>query len=115
MKNRRFPEIYSTWRICFEEHFIRAMQETCVDPKIVKAFEADGMGVESAYKGMVYLDEFAYEIEKYKLNKSGTLQDVAVRILERLDRRRKPPHQIEFYELDPSFVHLPSEEGGKSH
>ena len=54
-------------------------------------------------------------MSKYKLNKSGTLQDVAVRILERLDRRRKPPHQIEFYELDPSFVHLPSEEGGKSH
>jgi len=89
-KHPNYPKEYSYWRTCFEEHFIRAMQNGFIDPIFFKeeGFKVKGaLEMEEQRCGMVFIKDFYDEIRKHKEKPKRTLADVALRILERLDEK----------------------------
>jgi hypothetical protein len=84
--NPNFPESYNTWGICFEEHFIRAMQSGFIDPTLFGGYIEERLNEEKDYNGMVFIKDFYEEIKKYKENPRGSLADVCINILDRIDR-----------------------------
>ncbi|MFT4303616.1 MAG: hypothetical protein ACMXYG_03560 [Candidatus Woesearchaeota archaeon] len=82
-----YPKEYINWRVCFEEHFIRAMQCGFIDPKLGLNVNIDkSLRNEIDNYGMIFIGDFYEEIKKHKENPKGTLTDVALNILDRLDR-----------------------------
>lgn len=89
LKQPNYPDSYGySWPTCFEEHFIRAMQICCIDSTFSKKYDAEGaLGREEKGNGMLFIRDFYEEIKQHKEKPSGTLADVMVRILERLDKK----------------------------
>lgn len=87
-----YPDSYHYWPTCFEEHFIRAMQQGIINPILgIDSFYGPSSSIEDRLdreengKGMIFIRDFHDEIQKYKENQVGNLQQVALNILERLD------------------------------
>ncbi len=90
LQQPNYPESYLHWPTCFEEHFIRAMQEGFINPALgIKRNVEDMLRREEKGQGMVYIWDFYEEIKNHKDHPEGTLKDVALNILERLDKKYK--------------------------
>jgi hypothetical protein len=89
LRQPNYPDTYNHWPTCFEEHFIRAMQAGYIDPVIKNTNIGERLGAEENAKGMIFIRDFYDEIRKHKENPSGSLTEVALKILKRLDERYK--------------------------
>ncbi len=96
LANPFYPPQYGrrNWRGCFEEHFIRAMQ--------ISFFEISDcckpLKLESERISFNLIDQFYYEIEQHRQYRKGSLQEVAVRILDKLDKEYKDKPVPPIYE-----------------
>ncbi len=87
-----YPDSYNHWPTCFEEHFVRAMQAGYIDPSIgVDSDVENRLRREEKGNGMVFIRDFYEEIRKHKANPTGSLKDVALRVLDRLDQYNAQP------------------------
>ena len=78
---------YDNWRTMFEEHFIRAMQLGWIDPFIGVETKPEYALKREEDKGFVYIRDFYGEIRAHKEKPEGTMADLALRILDRLDKK----------------------------
>jgi hypothetical protein len=86
LEQPNYPDTYHHWPTCFEEHMIRAMQIGFIDPIMkTKSNVEEGLMSEEQCDGMLFIRDFYAEIKKHKDNPKGTLRDVALNILDRLD------------------------------
>jgi hypothetical protein len=89
LKQPNYPESYSGWSICFEEHFIRAIQAGYIDSVLSNIDIEERLIREEKDYGMIFIRDFYEEIKNHKKISKGNLEDVAIRILNRLDSRYK--------------------------
>ena len=88
MKHVNHPKlVYKSWTDCFNEHFIRAMQTGFIDPEIGSRSVEKGLQYHEQGHGMVFIRDFYDELKEHKAHPTGTLADVTLRILNRLDRK----------------------------
>ncbi len=87
-----YPISYTNWATCFEEHLIRAVQACIINPDISGDYKPteNQLALEYRKKGMVYIHDFADEVMKHTKNPgSGGMTEVALRILENIDKKYK--------------------------
>jgi len=86
-----YSKDYITWPICFEEHFIRALQEAVINPELIPEFDVQERLQREVNKcGMVLIYDFYEEILKHKAkSRRGNLGDVVPKILKRLNDKKR--------------------------
>jgi hypothetical protein len=88
MSHPNWPESYTNWQTCFEEHFIRAMQTGYINPLLNLKLDIQAqLQAEKSWKGMVFVNDMYDEIRAHKEQAQGSLQDVVHIILGRLDKK----------------------------
>lgn len=87
LQQPNYPDSYHHWPTCFEEHFVRAMQAGYIDTALGLNLNIDNMlRREEKSKGMLFIRDFYDELKQHKETPVGSLTDVALKILYRLDR-----------------------------
>ncbi len=86
----KYPiKYYNSWQTCFEEHLVRVMDNGFISPPFRPYTNAQKeLDREKNENGFIYIHDFYEEIKVHKQNPGNeTMQDVAVKILERLDEK----------------------------
>ncbi len=87
LEQPNYPDSYHHWPTCFEEHFIRAMQTGYIDSVLGANSDVENkLRREEKGQGMLFIRDFYEELRKHKENPNGSLTDVALRVLDRLDQ-----------------------------
>jgi len=83
----KYPSFYNYWPVCFEEHLVRAMQISCINPFIGHTDPEKDLEFQKKEKGMEIIEDFYEEINKSRQTSSYAPIDIIKRILERLDKK----------------------------
>lgn len=85
-ENPRWSRNYNNWRTAFEEHFIRAMQATFINPRFDIQTTENTLQIDEQGQAMLYVRDIHEVLKKY-IDRSFNIHSVIEESLEYLDKK----------------------------
>lgn len=87
-KHPNWPRSYGNWSICFEEHLIRAVQLTLINPNFNFGDAKETLRFQLHRQGMVFIEDMHGVLKKY-VDKTYDMHNIVLEILDTLKIRYK--------------------------